>query len=118
MERAANMLARNRFETAPDAQRALDVAWRSSPMSSLATWRSPVLLIHADDDRNVRFNQTVELVRRLEEAGVPYEEIVIPDDTHHFMRHANQLWVNSATAAYFERVLRPRSAAAASGNHP
>ena len=118
MERAANILARNRYETAPDAERALEVAWRSSPMSSLRTWRSPVLLIHADDDRNVRFNQTVELVRRLAAAGVPYEEIVIPDDTHHFMRHANQVRVNDAVAAFFDRTLKGRSGSAATGSRP
>lgn len=118
MERAANMLARNRYETAPDAQRALEVAWRSSPMSSLATWKSPVLLIHGDDDRNVRFAQTVDLVRRLAAAGIPYEEIVIPDETHHFMRHANQVWVNDATAAFFDKTLNGRSGAAAAGSRP
>jgi dipeptidyl aminopeptidase/acylaminoacyl peptidase len=118
MDRAANMLARNRYETAPDAQRALEVAWRSSPMSSLRTWKSPVLIIHADDDRNVRFSQTVELVRRLAAAGVPYEEIVIPDDTHHFMRHANQVLVNNATAAFFERTLKAHSGAAATAGRP
>ena len=118
VDRATNMLARNRYETAPDAQRALEVAWRSSPMSSLATWKSPVLLIHADDDRNVRFAQTVDLVRRLAAAGIPYEEIVIPDDTHHFMRHANQVWVNNAAAAFFDKTLKARSGAAATGNRP
>lgn len=115
MERAANMLARTRYETAPDAHRALEVAWRSSPMSSLAGWRSPVLLIHGDDDRNVRFAQTVELVRRLAATGVRYEEIVIPDDTHHFMLHANQLWVNSATADFFDRTIGTRAGNTAGG---
>lgn len=102
-ERVAPLLE-SRYEKAPDVQRALDVAWQSSPVSAMATWKSPVLLIHADDDRNVRFNQTTDLVRRLEKAGVPYEELVIPDDTHHFQRHANQLQVNAAVAAFFDRV--------------
>jgi hypothetical protein len=31
------------------------------------------------------------------------EEIVIPDDTHHMMRHANWVLVDSATASWFER---------------
>ena len=70
----------------------------------MATWKSPVLVIHGDDDRNVRFSQTTDLVRRLEKAGVTYEELVIPDDTHHFMRHVNLLKVNTATAAFFDRV--------------
>ncbi|MDQ2668234.1 MAG: prolyl oligopeptidase family serine peptidase [Gemmatimonadota bacterium] len=101
-ERAASLLA-PRYEKPADIQRALDIAWKSSPVSSVGTWRSPVLLIHADDDRNVRFNQTVSLARRLEKKGVTMEEIVIPDDTHHMMRHANWVRVDSATAAWFER---------------
>ena len=102
-ERAAPLLE-NRYEKPPDVQRALDVAWQSSPVSSMSTWKSPVLLIHGDDDRNVRFSQTTDLVRRLEKAGVTFEELVIPDDTHHFIRHANLLKVNSATAAFFDRI--------------
>jgi dipeptidyl aminopeptidase/acylaminoacyl peptidase len=74
-------------------------------VSSIATWKSPVLLIHGDDDRNVRFSQTVDLVQRLGRAGVPFEEIVIPDDTHHWMRHANAVAVNEATAEFFDRKL-------------
>jgi len=116
MERARNMLARDRFETAPDAERAVQVAWESSPMSSLATWRSPVLLIHGDDDRNVRFAQTVDLVRRLARAGVRYEEIVIPDDTHHFLLYANQVRVNQATADFFDRVLGSVRSSTTAGN--
>jgi dipeptidyl aminopeptidase/acylaminoacyl peptidase len=102
-ERAAPLLE-NRYEKPPDVQRALDVAWQSSPVSSIETWKSPVLLIHGDDDRNVRFSQTTDLVRRLEKAGVSYEELVIPDDTHHFMRHTNLVKVNAAVVAFFDRV--------------
>jgi dipeptidyl aminopeptidase/acylaminoacyl peptidase len=103
-ERAAPLLE-NRYERAPDVQRALDVAWESSPIASIDGWKSPVLLIHGDDDRNVRFTQTTDLVRRLEKAGVQFEELIIPDDTHHFFLHANMVKVNSATAAFFDRVL-------------
>ena len=109
-ERAAPLLV-PRYEKAPDVQRALDVAWRSSPVSSVSGWRSPVLLIHADDDRNVRFNQTVSLALRLEQKGVDFEELIIPDDTHHMMRHANWVTVDSATAAYFSRKFAPSTAA-------
>jgi len=102
-ERAAGLLE-NRYEKIPDVQQALDVAWQSSPVSAIASWKSPVLLIHGDDDRNVRFSQTTDLVRRLDKAGVSYEELIIPDDTHHFMRHANLVKVDTAVAAFFDRV--------------
>jgi dipeptidyl aminopeptidase/acylaminoacyl peptidase len=107
---AAAMSGSARFEP-NDRDKALEVAWQSSPVSSVATWRSPVLLIHADDDRNVRFSQTVDLVRRLAAKGVPYEELVIVDDTHHWLRHANQMRVNAAVAEFFERKLLRAAAA-------
>jgi dipeptidyl aminopeptidase/acylaminoacyl peptidase len=93
-----------RYEKA-DYKEAVDVAWRSSPVSSVSTWRSPVLLIHGDDDRNVRFSQTVDLARRLDTQGVRYEELVLPDETHGFLRHSSWLTVNKATVSFFDRVL-------------
>jgi dipeptidyl aminopeptidase/acylaminoacyl peptidase len=110
-ERARGLLTRERFEAAPDVARALEVAWASSPISSMATWRSPVLVIHADDDRNVRFSQSTDLVRRLMAGGVEHETLVIVDDTHHWLRHANVLTVDSATAAFLEKQLMGRGAA-------
>jgi dipeptidyl aminopeptidase/acylaminoacyl peptidase len=104
-ERAQPLLANDRYEKAPDVARALEVAWQSSPVSSISTWKSPVLLIHGDDDRNVRFSQTVDLARRLAAARVPFEELIIPDDTHHWLRHANALKVDAATAEFFDRKL-------------
>ena len=93
-----------------DREKAAEVAWKSSPVSSIDTWKSPVLLIHADDDRNVRFSQTTDLVRRLSAAKVPFEEIVIVDDTHHWMLHANQMRVNAAIAEFFDRKLKGAAA--------
>lgn len=98
-----------------DRDSAAAVAWRSSPVADVATWRSPVLLIHADDDRNVRFSQTVDLARRLDARGVEFEEIVVPDDTHHFLRHSNWLLVNGATAEFFDRKLGGARAAGGGG---
>ncbi len=97
---------REGYEQAPDNDRAYEVAFRSSPVAYVAGWKSPVLLIHGDDDRNVRVGQTVDLVQRLEAARVLYEEIIIPDDTHHFMRHANSVKVNNAVAEFLSRKLR------------
>ena len=91
-----------RYEKA-DAAEAAKVAWRSSPVSSIASWRSPVLLIQGDDDRNVRFHQTVDLARRLAAHGVPFEELVIPDEIHGFLRHASWLEADEATARFFDQ---------------
>ena len=91
--------------TEEDLRRAVRVAWESSPVSSVATWRSPVLLLHGDDDRNVEFGETIDLARRLDAVGVHVEEIVIPDDIHDFLLHRNWVRTGEATAAFFERHL-------------
>ena len=52
----------------------------------------------------------VELARRLEGSGVYYETLVIPDDTHHFLRHSNWVRVNQATFDFIDRMLKSTTA--------
>jgi len=68
----------------------------------------PVLLIHGDDDRNVRFNQTIDLARRLDDAGVRYEELVLPNEIHGFLRYADWLKADVATVRFFEAELKDK----------
>jgi dipeptidyl aminopeptidase/acylaminoacyl peptidase len=88
-----------------DRERAAEVAFKSSPVADVATWTSPVLFIHGDDDRNVRFNQTIDLVRRLQAKGTPFEELVIPDEIHDFLRAQDWATVDAATAEFLTRKL-------------
>jgi dipeptidyl aminopeptidase/acylaminoacyl peptidase len=89
-----------------DFEQAMKVAWQSSPIASMNTWKSPVLLIQGDDDRNVRFHQTVDLARRLAAHGVRFEELVLPDEIHGFLRHESWLAADGATASWFDRELK------------
>lgn len=100
-----HLFPNTRYDKAPDLEEAQKVAWQSSPISAVDKWRSPVLIIHADDDRNVRFAQSTDLVKRLERKGVDMETLVIVDDTHHWMKYSNVLRVNSAVADFFSRRL-------------
>src|SRR5439155_25987516 len=61
--------------TEADLRQALKVEYESSPIAAVSTWKSPVLLIHGDDDRTVDFHQTVDLERRLLAKGVKVEEL-------------------------------------------
>jgi len=81
------------------------LAWDSSPDASVAKWRSPVLLVQGDDDHNVRFHQTVDLARRLDKAHVPYEELVVPNEIHGFLRYATFVQVDTATVDFLNRHL-------------
>ena len=89
-----------------DLDSAMKVAWQSSPVAYMSSWKSPVLLIQGDDDRNVHFHQTVDLARRLDAQGVKYEELVLPDEIHGFLRYASWAAADSATASYLDKTLR------------
>jgi dipeptidyl aminopeptidase/acylaminoacyl peptidase len=86
-----------------DTKAIMKLAWQSSPDSAIATWKSPVLLIQGDDDRNVEFHQMVDLVERLRLTHVPFEQLVIPNEIHGFLRYASWLEADGATADYFSR---------------
>jgi dipeptidyl aminopeptidase/acylaminoacyl peptidase len=81
-------------------------AFESSPMNFLNTWKSPVLLIHADDDRNVPFAETVTLAEQLSHRNIYFEQLIFPDDVHSFLLHKN--WVNCyrATTTFFDKFLK------------
>ena len=73
------------------------LAFESSPLASVGTWRSPVLLIHGDDDRNVPFHQTVALVEALRKQGVEFQELIFPDEIHGFL--TEKRWIQAYHAA-------------------
>lgn len=88
-----------------DEKQFLKTAWYSSPDAYVSTWRSPVLLIQGDDDRNVPFHQMVDLVERLQLAHVPFQQIVIPNEIHGFLRWQSWFDADRATADFLERYL-------------
>src|SRR5579872_608646 len=90
----------------PDADAAIKLAWDSSPDASVDTWKSPVLLIHGDDDRNVPFTQTVDLVQRLRAHHVPFEEMILPDEIHGFLMWKSWIKTYGATTDFFDRTLK------------
>ncbi len=91
--------------SAPDYKAAQKLAWESSPDSAVSQWRSPVLLIQGDDDRNVPFSQTVDLAQRLRDNHVPFEQIVFPDEIHDFLLWKDFVHSYQATAQFLEKHL-------------
>ena len=89
----------------------LATALAASPISAVSTWRSPVLLIHGDDDRNVAFSETMRLVEALNRQGVDCQELIFPDEIHGFLRHASWLRAYHAVANFLDAKLSPGSKA-------
>ena len=81
------------------------MAYESSPLADVKTWRSPVLLIQGDDDRNVAFANMVQLVEALRKQGVEFQQIVFPDEVHDFLTHEHWLAAYHAAADFFDSHL-------------
>jgi len=90
------------YDPAADPNRTR-IAYESSPIASVSTWRSPVLLIHGDDDRNVQFSQTPKLAAALRKQHVEVEELIFPDEIHDFLLHRSWLRAYTAEADFFAR---------------
>ena len=82
------------------------IAFASSPINFLDGWKSPVLFIHGDDDRNVPFEQTVNLVEKLREKNVYFEQLIFPDEVHSFLLHLNWLKAYHASSDFFNKRLK------------
>jgi dipeptidyl aminopeptidase/acylaminoacyl peptidase len=82
-----------------------ELAFESSPLSDVNSWRSPVLLIHGDDDRNVPFSESVDLAYHLSRLGVYFEELVFPDEVHGFLLHSNWIAAYRSLDDFFQRML-------------
>jgi dipeptidyl aminopeptidase/acylaminoacyl peptidase len=91
---------------APDHDAALKLAFESSPDAAVTTWRSPVLLIQGDDDRNVQFSQTVDLTQRLRAQNVHVEELIFPDEIHGFLLWKSWIRAYRATEDFFNREMK------------
>jgi len=83
------------------------VAHASSPMADVDKWRSPVLLIHGDDDPDVAYTQTPMLADALRARGVHVEELIFPDELHGFVLHRDWLAAYQAASDFFDRTLKP-----------
>jgi dipeptidyl aminopeptidase/acylaminoacyl peptidase len=89
--------------TGADAQRAFD----SSALATMDQWHAPVLVVHNDDDREVPFAQSIELVTALRQHHITFEQLVMPDEGHVMLREAAWLRFFSASDAFLGRYLLP-----------
>jgi len=86
-----------------------NVSYKSSTIGAIDGWKSPVLLIQGDDDRNVQFSQMTGLVQLLRAHSVPFELIVYPDDTHEPLLHSRYINSFNRMSEFLGRYLKPTS---------
>jgi dipeptidyl aminopeptidase/acylaminoacyl peptidase len=81
------------------------VSFQSSAIGAVDKWKSPVLLVHGDDDRNVAFQQTTGLVQLLRQRDVYYELIVFPDDVHDSLVHSRWVYTFNRMDEFLKKFL-------------
>jgi len=91
---------------APPGPEAARLALQSSPSATIEAWKSPVLVVQADDDRDVPFSQSAELIEALRAHHIDHEEMILPNEIHNLSRYASWMRFFAATDHYFERHLQ------------
>jgi dipeptidyl aminopeptidase/acylaminoacyl peptidase len=82
------------------------IAYKSSPVYYIDGWKSPVLLAHGDDDQNVPFSESENIVRLLRRQGVDFEQVIVPDEVHGFLMYQSWIKIYGATVDFFNRKLK------------
>lgn len=87
-----------------DAARKL--AYQSAAIGHMDGWRAPVLLMQADADQSVPFDQTAMLLEALRARNIPVETLSMPDEVHFLLRHQSWITIFEATRDYMDRHLK------------
>lgn len=78
---------------------------RNSPVSYAGEIRTPVLILHGEQDTNVPLGQAVLLHRALRHFGVEHEFVVYPREGHGLRERNHQLDALRRISAWYERWL-------------
>ena len=77
-----------------------------SPISFASKVRTPVLIVHGEDDTNVPLGQAIYFHRALSRFGAKHEFVIYPREGHGFVERNHQLDLLRRTRAWFDRWLR------------
>jgi dipeptidyl aminopeptidase/acylaminoacyl peptidase len=91
---------------------ATHLALESSPEATIGAWKSPVLVVQADDDRDVPFSQSAELIEALRGHHIDYQEMILPNEIHNLSRYASWLSFFHAADRFFGQHLQVTEAGA------
>jgi len=88
-----------------------DVYARTSPLTYLGQARAPLLVLQGDNDIRVPREESEQIVQFLRERGRTVDVHYYPDEGHGFSKREDQVDALGRTVAWFDRYLKPASAA-------
>ena len=78
-----------------------------SVVNSAANLKGRLLLVHGTGDDNVHFENTIQFVQQLIEAGIPYDLQIYPRKTHSLAGPEVRTHLYNRILAQFEQYLKP-----------
>ncbi len=96
----------------PASPEATHLALESSPVATIDAWKSPVLVVQADDDRDVPFSQSAELIEALRAHHIEHDEMILPNEIHNLSRYASWISFFHAADQFFGQRLQSSAAGA------
>lgn len=81
--------------------------YERSPIHFVRNIRGKLLIVQGGKDPNVTPENMRQVVKRLQEAKIPYEQLVFEDEGHGIYRLKNQETLYMRLAEFFDAALRP-----------
>jgi len=78
---------------------------RISPITHIDRIKTPLIVIHGDNDPRVPLSETEQVVEAVRRRGVPVEMLRFADEGHGVVKLANKLVAYPAIAAFLDRYL-------------
>jgi len=76
-----------------------------SPLTHVGRVKTPTLLVHGEQDKDVPWEQSLEYYTALKHFGVPTQCVIYPREPHGFTERAHQIDLMRRTFEWFERYL-------------
>jgi dipeptidyl-peptidase-4 len=76
----------------------------NSPLEFASSIKGKLFLIHGTADDNVHFQNSVEMIRRMQESGIPFDLMIYPDKNHGISGGKTRLDVYSRISEWWDNV--------------
>lgn len=93
----------------------MDRLWERSPIRHVARVRTPVMLVHGQDDNNVPTSEAEQFFIALRDAGVESELVIYPRSGHGIRETAQRVDFLRRSIAWYERHFASTSTVRAAG---
>ncbi len=87
-----------------------------NPSAAVANWRTPMLVIHGQQDFRVPYSQGLATFTALQRRGIESRLVVFPDENHWILSPANSLRWHREVLDWLDRFLKPGASASAPGD--